>query len=178
MESEPSTTWATCSGFYIRKESSLPIIEPNAPSVRRSSPARSRNARRTSAAPMPMQVRMRITIALLLSLISMQAQIPQPTDFDGWTNRGHVLLRAGQFQEAADAFERATNLKPNDAGARLYLGSAYMLMSFGAPSAENVAPASRARTGFKRVLALDPENTMAAAALAAMSYQEAERLKE
>jgi tetratricopeptide (TPR) repeat protein len=86
-------------------------------------------------------------------------------------------LRAGQFQEAADAFERASNLKPNDKGARLYLGSAYMLMSFGAPWAENVAPASRARTEFKRVLALDPENTMAFAALAAMSYQEAERLK-
>jgi protein TonB len=107
----------------------------------------------------------------------MQAQIPQPTDFDGWKNRGMVLLRAGQFQEAADAFERATNLKPSDAGARLNLGSAYMVMSFGAQTPGDVADAIRAKTEFKRVLALDPENAMAFAALAAMSYQEAKPLQ-
>lgn len=47
---------------------------------------------------------MRTAIALLVSLISMQAQIPQPTDFDGWKSRGFGLLVAGQFQEAAGAF--------------------------------------------------------------------------
>jgi tetratricopeptide (TPR) repeat protein len=107
----------------------------------------------------------------------MQAQMPQPTDFDGWKNRGILFSRTGQYQEAADAFEHATNLKPNDTGARLYLGLEHMLMSFGAQSPENVAHASRARSEFQRVIELDPENAMAFAALAAMSYQEAKPLQ-
>src|ERR1035437_1619515 len=116
---------------------------------------------------------MRIAIVLLVSLISMQAQIPQPTDFDGWKNRGMELLRANQYQEAADAFERATNLKPYDPGAHISLGVMYMLMSFDAQSPNAI----RAMTEFKRVLALDPENPMALAALAAMTYQEAKPLQ-
>lgn len=117
---------------------------------------------------------MRIAIALLVSLISLQAQIPQPTDFEGWKNRGMaLLLHTGQNQEAADAFERASNLKPDDTDARLYLGLVHMLLSVGARSPEKDAHASRARTEFQRVLALDSENARALAALAAMSYYEA-----
>lgn len=120
---------------------------------------------------------MRIAIALLVSLITLHAQIPQPTDFDGWKNRGFGLLVARQFQEAAGAYERATTLKPNDPGARLYLGLAYMLMSIGAPTPGNAANAGRARAEFKRVLELDAESPMALAALAAMSYQESKALQ-
>ena len=82
---------------------------------------------------------MRIAIGLVVSLISIQAQVAQPTDVEGWKSRGFGLLGAGHLQEAAAAYERATNLKPNDPGAHLWLGSAYMLMSFGAPSPRNVA---------------------------------------
>src|ERR1039458_8310369 len=88
---------------------------------------------------------MRIAIGLVVSLISIQAQVAQPTDVEGWKSRGFGLLGAGHLQEAAAAYERATNLKPNDPGAHLWLGSAYMLMSFGAPSPRNVANASRDR---------------------------------
>jgi len=56
---------------------------------------------------------MRIAIALMVSLIAMQAQIPQPTDFDGWMNRGKALfLATGRNREAAEAFGRASNLDP------------------------------------------------------------------
>jgi TonB family protein len=120
---------------------------------------------------------MRIAIVLLVSLISMQAQIPQPTDFDGWKNRGMELIRANQQQEAANAFEHATNLNPSDPSTHFYLGSTYMLMSFGAQSPEKAANAIRAKTEFNRVLALDPENPLAPAALAAMTYQEAKPLQ-
>jgi TonB family protein len=120
---------------------------------------------------------MRIGIGLVVSLISIQAQVAQPTDVEGWKSRGFGLLGAGHLTEAAAAYERATNLKPNDPGAHLWLGSAYMLMSFGAPSPRNVANASRARTEYKRVLELDAESPMALAGLAAMSFYEAADLQ-
>ena len=120
---------------------------------------------------------MRIAIGLVVSLISIQAQVAQPTDVEGWKSRGFGLLGAGHLQEAAAAYERATNLKPNDPGAHLWLGSAYMLMSFGAPSPRNVANASRARTEYNRVLELDGESPMALAGLAAMSFYEAADLQ-
>src|SRR6202790_5197503 len=119
---------------------------------------------------------MRIALALV-SLISMQAQIPQSTDFDGWKSRGTALVLSGKFQEAADALEIASNLKPNDSGTRLYLGFAYTVMSFGAKPPGDAANAARARTQFQRVLELDAKNTMALAALAAMSYQESKPLQ-
>lgn len=129
---------------------------------------------------------MRIAIALLAFLISLHGQVPQPGDFDGWKNRGIAAIRGARYQEAADAFEIASNLKPNDpgqpdgfgnAGARHYLGLTYMMMSITAQPPANVANASRARTEFQRVLASDPANAMAMAALAALSYQEAKSLQ-
>src|SRR5580658_9035893 len=116
---------------------------------------------------------MRIAIVLFVSLISIQAQIPQPTDFDGWRNRGMELIRTNKWQEAADAFERATNLKPYDPGAHMTLGFVYFNMSVDAQSPYWI----RAKTEFKRALALDPENPMALAALAAMTYLEAKPLQ-
>lgn len=109
--------------------------------------------------------------------ISLQTEIPPPTDFDGWKSRGTAFVLSGKFQEAADALEIASNLKPADSGARLYLGFAYMVLSFGAKPPGNAANAARARTQFKRVLEVDAENTMALAALAAMSYQESTALQ-
>jgi len=93
---------------------------------------------------------MRIAIGLVVSLISIQAQVAQPTDVEGWKSRGFGLLGAGHLQEAAAAYERATNLKPNDPGAHLWLGSAYMLMSFG-----------RRRPGTSRMRAGRGPNTIA-----------------
>lgn len=109
--------------------------------------------------------------------VTVQNEIPQPTDFDGWKSRGTALVLSGKFQQAADALEIASNLKPNDSGARLYLGFAYMVLSFGAKPPGNAANVARALTQFKRVLEADAENTMALAALAAMSYRESTALQ-
>ena len=87
---------------------------------------------------------MRVAIALI-STISMSAQVSQPTDFDGWKNRGVQLSHNGRFQESLDAFQRAADLKPGDASIHLYLGTAYMQKwSPGADSPENHAMAGRA----------------------------------
>jgi hypothetical protein len=63
-------------------------------------------------------------ISISVSVVSLCAQPSQPTDFDGWKTRGGELLRADKFQEAADAFQHAADLRPDDASIHQLLGSA------------------------------------------------------
>jgi hypothetical protein len=54
---------------------------------------------------------MRIAIAWLVSVISMQAQIPQPADFDGWGESRNCFIarrpesRGSQYVRARHEFE-------------------------------------------------------------------------
>jgi tetratricopeptide (TPR) repeat protein len=103
---------------------------------------------------------MRIVLALLLSLLSMAAQVPPPTEFEALRNREFDLSTAGKYREAADAFERAAALKPDDASFHNALGNAYQSLS------DN----NRAEVEFKRALQLDPGSTTALDSLISLSY--------
>ena len=104
----------------------------------------------------------------------MCAQPSQPTDFDGWMNRGVELFKAAKYLDAADAFQRAESLNPADASIHLFLGTAYMQMYIpGAQSAGNLSIAIRADVEFKRVLEINPNDGPALASLTSLSYNQA-----
>src|SRR2546428_250369 len=93
---------------------------------------------------------MRIAIALLVSLISMQAQIPQPTDVDGWKKRvisadrtnKQACLSLGviawtEFFPAWSEARAADGLKPQDAGPIRTAASRTKLLSQFGPLVED-----------------------------------------
>ncbi len=84
------------------------------------------------------------------------------------------MFRDARYLEALDAFQRAADLKPDDANIHLYLGTAYMQTWIpGAQTPENAAMAGRAEVEFKRVLELNPNDTTALASLTSLSFNEA-----
>ena len=112
-------------------------------------------------------------VSISASLVSLCAQPSQPTDFDGWKTRGGELLRADKFQEAADAFQHAVDLKPDDAGIHQLLATACEQLYVPAGvQPENLAVASRAENEFKRAVELNPNNTPPLESLTSLSYKQ------
>jgi len=113
-------------------------------------------------------------ISAPVSMISVSAQPSEPTDFQGWMNRGVASFKSASYQEAIDAFKRAESLKPDDPNVHLYLGTAYMQMYIpGAGAPENLTAARRAEVEFKRVLEIHASETTALASLRTLSFNQA-----
>ncbi len=108
---------------------------------------------------------MRLRVFLLLAAAeALAGQTPRE-----WLNQGVRAFKNGQYAAATDAFLKAVNLEPNNATARLYLGTAYMQQYIpGADSPENLAFAQNAETAFQSVLGLEPANDVAIASLASL----------
>jgi tetratricopeptide (TPR) repeat protein len=116
---------------------------------------------------------MRLGILSLILMLSLRAQISQPTDFDGWKTRGLELLRNSKRQEAADAFQHAADLRPDDASIHQYLGTACSEMYVpGGVQPENLAIARRAENEFKRAFELNPSNSHPLDSLTSLSYKQ------
>jgi len=115
---------------------------------------------------------MRFAVTLIF-LASLAAQEPTPVDARGWVNKGVQEYKSSRYQDAVASFQRAVDLDPINAVARLYLATALMSQYVpGAESPENLEIAQKAEAEFRRVLDTDPNNTTALASLAALTFQQ------
>jgi tetratricopeptide (TPR) repeat protein len=93
-------------------------------------------------------------------------------------NKGVKAYKNAKYQEAIDNFKTAIALDPTNPNARLYLATAYMTQWIpGAESPENQQLADEAKKEFLEVLSKDPNDRVALASLASMSYNQSGSLQ-
>ncbi len=66
-----------------------------------------------------------IAFSLLICFSSIFAQ--DPTDYQGWFDKGSDLVEEDELEDAIDAFRKAIEFKANDVEALLALADAYAL---------------------------------------------------
>lgn len=123
---------------------------------------------------------MRLTAAVFLlgGLVLVGQDASAPRDSPGWINIGVREYKSARYPEAAEAFQKAVDLNPSDATARLYLATTWMSQYIpGANSPENLEFADKAEMEFNRVLGIDPNNVVALESLAALSYRQAQGMQ-
>lgn len=88
-------------------------------------------------------------------------------------NKGVQAFRNTQYPEAVEYFKRSVELDPTFTTARLYLATAYMSQYIpGAESPENIQMAQTAHEEFRKVLEVDPQNTVALASIASLFFHQ------
>lgn len=93
-------------------------------------------------------------------------------------NRGVQAFKSAKYQDAIEDFKQAIDHDPTNPNARLYLATAYMVQWIpGADSPENKRLADGARREFMTVLDKNPQDKMALAYLASLSYNQAGALQ-
>jgi TonB family protein len=120
------------------------------------------------------------TAAVLLIAGALAAQTPPPSeDWKVWLERGTREFKQARYAEAAESFEKAVALRPEEVQPHLYLGTAWMNQYIpGAATPENVRYAQRAETEFRRVLELEPNHTTALDSLASLDYLQAQGMQD
>jgi TonB family protein len=109
-----------------------------------------------------------VTLALTLGSGAIMAQ-----DAREWLNRGVTAFKNAQYQDAVSDFQKAVDLAPDNATARLYLATTYMQQYIpGSESRENLDMAQRAEEEFRKVFAVDARNKVALASLASLSLNQ------
>jgi tetratricopeptide (TPR) repeat protein len=104
-------------------------------------------------------------LALMFPLVGQNA--PDPADWREWLNKGVREFKNARYPEAVVSFQRAVDMNPSDAAARLYLGTAWMSQYIpGSDSPENLARAAQAEQEFNQAFLIDPANKVALASLA------------
>jgi tetratricopeptide (TPR) repeat protein len=89
-------------------------------------------------------------------------------------NKGVQSYKNGKYADAAQHFKQAVRLDPTNQNAELYLATSYFTQWVpGAQSADNKKNLEMARQTFQQVLDKDPDNSLALATMAAMSFNEA-----
>ena len=92
-------------------------------------------------------------------------------------NKGVAAYKNAKYSDAVSFFQHAVDLDPTNPNAGVYLATAYMMQWIpGAESPENKAFAAKAREEFNKVLAKDPNNSVALASMASLSFNEADPL--
>jgi TonB family protein len=110
-------------------------------------------------------------LALMFPLVGQNA--PDPADWREWLNKGVREFKNARYPEAVVSFQRAVDMNPSDAAARLYLGTAWMSQYIpGSDSPENLARAAQAEQEFNQAFLIDPANKVALASLASLSYNQ------
>jgi tetratricopeptide (TPR) repeat protein len=98
---------------------------------------------------------------------------PDPADWRGWLNKGVREYKGARYPEAVASFQKAVDMNPSEATARLYLATAWMSQYVpGSDSPENLARAAKAEQEFNQALLIDPANKVALASLASLSYNQ------
>lgn len=89
-------------------------------------------------------------------------------------NRGVQAYKNAKYVDAVNHFKSAVELDPTNQNAQLYLATSYMTQWVpGADSPENNRAQKAAKQEFEKVLEKDPQNKIALASLASMSYSQA-----
>lgn len=89
-------------------------------------------------------------------------------------NKGVQAYKNAHYVDAVNHFKSAVQLDPTNQNAQLYLATSYMTQWVpGADSPENNRAEKAAKQEFMKVLEKDPQNKIALASLASMSYSEA-----
>lgn len=89
-------------------------------------------------------------------------------------NRGVQAYKNAKYVDAVNHFKSAVELDPTNENAQLYLATSYMTQWVpGADSPENNRAQKAAKQEFMKVLEKDPQNKIALASLASMSYSQA-----
>ncbi len=87
-------------------------------------------------------------------------------------NKGVAAFKNGQYDEAVDKFQQATEADPDLMNARLYLATAYATQYIpGAPSDQNKKVGEQAVAVFKTVLERDPKNLNAIDGIGSIVFQ-------
>ncbi len=87
-------------------------------------------------------------------------------------NKGVAAFKNGQYDEAVDKFQQATEADPDLMNARLYLATAYATQYIpGAPSDQNKKVGEQAVAVFKTVLDRDPKNLNAIDGIGSIVFQ-------
>jgi TonB family protein len=124
---------------------------------------------------------MRLAVAILgFVMMPLLAQSTADTvDWRGWLQKGIQAYKAGRYQDAVEALQRAVDLNPNEMNPRLYLGTAFMTLYIpGSDSPGNREFARRAEAEFEMVVRFAPNDTTALASLASLSFQEAQGMQD
>lgn len=88
-------------------------------------------------------------------------------------NKGVQAFTAAQYPEAVEHFKTAVELDPGFSAPRLYLATAYMQQYIpGSESPENNKMAQAAFDNFKKVLEMEPKNTIAIASIASLNLNQ------
>jgi len=89
-------------------------------------------------------------------------------------NRGVQAYKNAKYVDAVNHFKSAVEIDPTNQNAQLYLATSYMTQWVpGADSPENNRAQKAAKQEFLKVLDKDPQNKIALASLASMSYSQA-----
>ncbi len=89
-------------------------------------------------------------------------------------NKGVQAYKNAHYTDAAKHFKEAIQLDPTNRNARLYLATSYMTQWVpGAESADNKKNYEMANQTFQQVLDNDPNNSLALASMASMSFNKA-----
>jgi tetratricopeptide (TPR) repeat protein len=92
-------------------------------------------------------------------------------------NKGVAAYKNAKYSDAVNFFQEAVTLDPENPNAGVYLATAYMMQWIpGAESPENLQFAAKAKEEFNKVLAKDPNNSVALASLASLAFNEADPL--
>lgn len=86
-------------------------------------------------------------------------------------NKGVQAYRDSHYADAASHFKQAVQLDPTNQNAMLYLATSYMTQWVpGAQSADNKKNLEMAQQTFQKILDKDPDNSLALASMASMSF--------
>ena len=110
---------------------------------------------------------------LLVLAVALCLGAQDPVDYRGWLNQGVQQFKAQDYAAAIVSFERAAAMDPSKPVVHLYLGTAYMQQVVpGAVTPENQVAAQRAEQSFRRVLDIEPRNTVALSSLASLNLNQ------
>jgi tetratricopeptide (TPR) repeat protein len=88
-------------------------------------------------------------------------------------SQGVSAFKNGQYAQAAEHLQAATQVDPSCANAWLYLGNAYMRQFVpGSESPDNQAMAEKAREQYQKVLDQQPENQLAIGSIASLFFNQ------
>ena len=88
-------------------------------------------------------------------------------------NKGMQAFNSAQYPDAVEHFKTAVELDPGFISAHNYLAVAYMQQYIpGAESPENAKMAQAAADNFKKVLEIEPNNTLALASMASLNFNQ------
>ena len=109
-------------------------------------------------------------LALIAVLASHLLHAQVAAEWQRWVDAGTSAFSAGNYTEAANAFQKAAYLDANDPATKLYLGAAYM-SAWLKERASNRDSAVQAEEQFRHALILQPENDKALLWLGSLMLQ-------